>query len=229
MKYRALLLDVGGPLEDERAQEAEKDRQILAAFQAEGKDVASRLAGANRRAVNSFAQNLYDAVIFDLANRDPALTQRVTERFRRVAQGRPPFVLRPGMLALVRDCHRAGLRIGLCANQVAAAREVLAQSPLAPYLSYGEVSDTLGLRKPDPRLFLTVLEGLGATPGEAIMIGDRIDNDIAPARRLGITAIRLRIGRHRHQKPRSLIEIPDADVTTVAGLRQSLCALGIDL
>ena len=49
------------------------------------------------------------------------------------------------------------------------------------------------------------------------MVGDRIDNDIAPARVLGIHAVLFRTGRHRAQEPRTWEEIPDAEVHDVAG------------
>jgi FMN phosphatase YigB (HAD superfamily) len=46
------------------------------------------------------------------------------------------------------------------------------------------------------------------------MVGDRIDNDIVPARLLGMRTIRFKCGRHAAQEPRSWTELPDATVTT---------------
>jgi putative hydrolase of the HAD superfamily len=56
------------------------------------------------------------------------------------------------------------------------------------------------------------------TPADCLMIGDRIDNDIVPARLLGMRTIRFRCGRHAAQEPRSWNELPDAEVTTVDDL-----------
>ena len=50
------------------------------------------------------------------------------------------------------------------------------------------------------------------------MVGDRIDNDIVPARAFGMRAIRFVTGRHSEQQPRSWREVPDADVHSVAEL-----------
>lgn len=57
------------------------------------------------------------------------------------------------------------------------------------------------------------------------MVGDRIDNDIYPAKSLGMAAILFRTGRHRDQQPRTFDEVPDAEVTTVDGLATALDAL----
>ncbi|MBS0522088.1 MAG: HAD family hydrolase, partial [Proteobacteria bacterium] len=67
---------------------------------------------------------------------------------------------------------------------------------------------------------------LGVAPAECIMVGDRIDNDIAPAKALGMATIRFRTGRHRRQKPRSPAETPDAEVTDVAELEAAISACG---
>jgi FMN phosphatase YigB (HAD superfamily) len=54
------------------------------------------------------------------------------------------------------------------------------------------------------------------------MIGDRIDNDIVPARVLGIAAIRFVSGRHSSQQPRSWNEAPHADVSSVDELGETI-------
>ena len=84
------------------------------------------------------------------------------------------------------------------------------------------MSGTHGYRKPDVRLFLRCCEDLGVTPEECVMVGDRIDNDVAPARMLGMRTVLFRTGRHASQHPRSADEVPDAEVRDVAGLRTAL-------
>ena len=66
---------------------------------------------------------------------------------------------------------------------------------------------------------------MGVAPADCIMVGDRIDNDIAPAKALGMAAILLRSGRHRRQRPRSPAEEPDAVVTDVLELEVAIDAL----
>jgi putative hydrolase of the HAD superfamily len=51
-----------------------------------------------------------------------------------------------------------------------------------------------GLAKPDPRLFMRVLEAARVDPAGAVMIGDSYDKDIAPAAELGMGTVRVTAG-----------------------------------
>ncbi len=50
------------------------------------------------------------------------------------------------------------------------------------------------LKKPDPAIFLLALEKANCRPEEAVMIGDRLDNDIVPAKALGMKTAWIRQG-----------------------------------
>jgi FMN phosphatase YigB (HAD superfamily) len=119
----------------------------------------------------------------------------------------------------------ARLLLGLAANQPSRVVAALDGAGLGELFSHRQVSGHHGYRKPDVRLFLHASEDLGLTPDECIMIGDRIDNDIAPARLLGMRTILFRTGRHRAQQPRTLDEVPHAEVTTVEELQAALESL----
>jgi FMN phosphatase YigB (HAD superfamily) len=81
------------------------------------------------------------------------------------------------------------------------------------------------LRKPDVRLFLACCDGLGVAPEASVMVGDRIDNDVVPAKSLGMRTVLFRTGRHAGQRPRSADEVPDGDVATVAELEAAIAEL----
>lgn len=51
-----------------------------------------------------------------------------------------------------------------------------------------------GVSKPDRRIFEIALERSGCKPENAVMIGDRIDNDIVPAKQLGMKTIWIKQG-----------------------------------
>ena len=53
-------------------------------------------------------------------------------------------------------------------------------------------SAMVGIRKPDPRIFLLGVEALGLKPEEVTVVGDSLDKDIAPALEAGCQAIWLR-------------------------------------
>ncbi len=56
------------------------------------------------------------------------------------------------------------------------------------------------------------------------MIGDRLDYDIAPAKKVGMLAIRIRRGPHAIQEPRSRDEVPDLTLATLTALCRRICA-----
>ncbi len=221
---RAVLLDVGGPLDTEEEWERRADAAMCAALaETTGRAVdAARLAEAGRFAVESFAPSAYKAMIWHLAGRDAGLAAQAYGVFRDRTGGGPALELRPGMADLLARLHRGGVRLGLAANQPAATLSRLAALGLGALFRHREVSGTLGVRKPDPRLFLAACAALGVEPAGCVMVGDRIDNDIAPARALGMRAVRFRTGRHRLQRPRSWEEVPEAEVDDVPGLERAL-------
>ena len=51
-----------------------------------------------------------------------------------------------------------------------------------------------GLQKPDPAFFARVARELGLAPERIAYVGDRLDNDVRPAKAAGMTAVFLRRG-----------------------------------
>lgn len=53
-------------------------------------------------------------------------------------------------------------------------------------------SAVVGVRKPDPRIFLLGVEALGLQPREVVVVGDSVDKDIVPAHQAGCQTVWLR-------------------------------------
>jgi FMN phosphatase YigB (HAD superfamily) len=102
-------------------------------------------------------------------------------------------------------------RIGVIANQPAGTEERLTKWGLTPFISICLSSTEVGLEKPDPAIFQLALSQSGCKPSQAVMIGDRLDNDIRPARLLGWKTIRIAQGFARFQSPRDGLD--EADLT----------------
>ena len=135
------------------------------------------------------------------------------------------FQLRPEVDGLLHRLRGRGLRLGIVANQPEACARAPGTRRYRRSLRLLGLSALTGRRKPDPRAFQAAAEALGVSPAACIMVGDRIDNDIAPAKALGMATIQLRGGRHRRQRPRSPAETPDAVVTDVRELEAAIGAL----
>ncbi|HEX8325681.1 MAG TPA: HAD family hydrolase [Tepidisphaeraceae bacterium] len=107
-------------------------------------------------------------------------------------------------------------QLGVIANQSAGTIERLAQRNLGGYIDLVIGSAEAGVRKPDPAIFQLALDRAGCRPDESVMVGDRIDNDIRPAKALGMKTIHVRQGGSGRQRPRSAEETADATVDSIA-------------
>lgn len=80
-------------------------------------------------------------------------------------------------------------RLGVIANQPGEVRAAMARDGMAGFFEVWGISDELGVGKPDPTLFELAARGAGVAPADAVMVGDRLDYDVRPAKRVGMRAI----------------------------------------
>jgi len=130
----------------------------------------------------------------------------------------------PEAMAALSQLHRR-FKLGVIANQLPGSRERLRRFGFSTYLSVYALSDELQVSKPDEAIFSYALKAANCKPEEAVMIGDRLDNDIIPAKRVGMYAIRVLRGLFRGQRPNDVAEaeLPDAEIHTLTEL------FGLDL
>ena len=79
-----------------------------------------------------------------------------------------------------------------------------------------------GVAKPDLRIFKAALSRAACKPEEAVMVGDRIDNDIIPANKIGMTTVWIRQGFGGYAELKTVEEQPDYIVNTLAEITE-LC------
>lgn len=105
-----------------------------------------------------------------------------------------------------------GLRLGLVSNWSDRLPGLLEQLDLSRWFEVLAVSAAVGLSKPDPALYRWTLARLDVPPTAALHVGDHPVNDLAAARRAGLSALLLdRRGRHPPGPDvlASLAELPD--------------------
>ncbi|MCP4640296.1 MAG: HAD family hydrolase [bacterium] len=136
-----------------------------------------------------------------------------------------PLKLYPGVPELLESLH-GRYDLGVIANQSAGAEDRLRAWGIRDYFDVVLASAELGLEKPDPRIFECALEQAGCRPADAVMIGDRIDNDIAPANAAGWRTIRVLEGLSRFQVPRTRQESADDTIETLNDLPDALRRIG---
>lgn len=107
--------------------------------------------------------------------------------------------------------------LGVIANQAEGLFERLRDFGIDQFFSYVVSSWDVGVSKPDRRIFEYALRLAACAPGEAVMIGDRLDNDIAPAKALGMKTVRIKQGFGSLQTP-----LPEESDCTVDSLSELL-------
>ena len=100
----------------------------------------------------------------------------------------PPDALYPDVVPCL-EALQGEFRLGVIANQPTSVRAAMDRDGLSRFFEVWGVSDDLGLQKPDPKLFSHVLYTAGVSPARTVMIGDRLDYDVRPARTAGMRAI----------------------------------------
>jgi HAD superfamily hydrolase (TIGR01493 family) len=115
-------------------------------------------------------------------------------------------------------------QLGVIANQQRGVRARLRGHGWGTLFGVCVASAEEGLKKPDPAIFRLALSRAGCRADEAMMVGDRIGNDIAPAKSIGMATVRVRQGLARRQEPRGAAEQPDV---TIRRLRELPTALGL--
>lgn len=200
---RAVLFDIGGPIYDDRvyAEALRTGLEQLGAPVTAGafNDEYERC----RRAQAGFTRPLAER--FGVS---PDALARTASRSWRY----PPAALFPDAGKAIR--RLAGrYQVGILANQPREARLALERDGIAPCIDFWVLSGEVGMAKPDPRIFAYAVE-LAKYPAERVAyVGNRLDNDIRPARRAGLRPIWLLRGEAPSEPTAAQLgEIADAGV-----------------
>lgn len=94
----------------------------------------------------------------------------------------------------LRYLKERGYKLGILANQAPGTADRLENWGLLQYFDFVAASAELGVKKPDPAIFKKALAMAGCKAVDAVMIGDRLDNDIIPAKVLGMQTVWIRNG-----------------------------------
>ena len=113
-------------------------------------------------------------------------------------------------------------KLGIIANQSAGTQNRLDNWGIGKYFDIVVASAEAGCAKPDLKIFKLALEQSGCKPDNAAMIGDRLDNDIVPAKKLGMKTIWVRQAFAKYQKISDNSAQPDYAVDSIKELLEIL-------
>jgi HAD superfamily hydrolase (TIGR01549 family) len=157
------------------------------------------------------------------------------------------LILIPGIDRVLKKLSRS-YSLGIIADQPREILDFLKKGNILQYFKIHAVSGVIGLNKPTKAMFEWAINHAGCSFENALMIGDRIDRDIVPARELDMTTIQVRWNTYKkgfepvnkkqesylaslHQlknwqiEPASRKETPDAVVERVTRLLEAVEAL----
>ena len=106
--------------------------------------------------------------------------------------------------------------IGVIANQSLGTEKRLKEFGILQYIDLVIASAEEGVAKPDKRIFEIALNRARCKPQQAVMVGDRIDNDIVPAKALGMKTIWIKQGFGKYWKISSEREQADHEVDNLS-------------
>ena len=222
MQTKWIFFDIGDVLFDEDAQHRYIFHSMLLALRRNGVEVTwddyfDRLRERARVKPGTAFEDAVGDFEPDAARAKEIVAQGRAE-YKEMRKPRPYGMLLDNMLPVIEDL-RQDFRLGIIANQHPPILDALHDYGLTPYFDLIIIDEIAGVSKPDPKIFSLGCDQAGCRTEEAIFIGDRPDNDIAPARSLGMGTIRFKRGQlYVYYDPRTELERADFVVTDILRL-----------
>lgn len=120
------------------------------------------------------------------------MADAVVERFLDLYRARIRASIQPDPVVsqVLTTLRTQGLHLGVASNGTLREQlEQLALMGIAGYFDPILISEDVGIRKPDPRIFLPAAERWRLPPEQVAVVGDRIEWDVLGAHRAGMRAI----------------------------------------
>jgi HAD superfamily hydrolase (TIGR01549 family) len=117
----------------------------------------------------------------------------------------------PGVLTTLAERYQ----LGCITNHFSWVRDRARDAGFADLVSVWAISAELGVDKPDPAIFSHALAEAGATPERVVMVGDRLDRDIAPAKALGMRTVWVLRNEAPDEPTPDQLSVPDASVRSL--------------
>lgn len=108
--------------------------------------------------------------------------------------------------------------IGIIANQSEGVYERLCRFGINDLIEICVSSSDVGFEKPNPEIFRCALDKADCLPENAFMIGDRLDNDIFPANKMGMKTVWIKQGFGKYQSPLNNTYKPDFEIDSLEEL-----------
>ncbi len=225
-KIKAILFDIGGPIDSEILNDKLLKLHFIEEFSKYNITINDHeIENCLERLITNFDKNIYSSLCENFSNNNEHIQKSVYNNILLRSKERDLIRKAPEIsdevIGVLKQLSK-DYKLGVVANQTLDALKLLKNTGINKYFDNFEVSDSIGLEKPDKRIFLYVMDILKVSAEECIMIGDRIDNDIIPANQLNIFSVRIKTGRFSYQNPRNVSEKPKYEINNLLELKNIL-------
>ena len=114
--------------------------------------------------------------------------------------------------------RQRGYKLGVIANQKCGTAKRLDAWEMLQYFDVVAASAEVGYAKPDKEIFEKAFEMAGCTAQESVMVGDRLDNDIIPAKAIGMQTVWVKNGLAKYQDTQLGEGVADHQINTLSEL-----------
>ena len=205
-RLKAVFFDMGGTLLDMKADKAAHLIVLEATKVRYGLDVSVeqlhtwiidylyKFQASQERRWRSILELTEEAFREQMARLGVDVDRRDSEWFMKTykATYRKGVRLTAGAIDTLRGAKLMGLHVGILSD---ADNEwvdmVLGSLGVRPFLDSITTSESVGVAKPNPRIFVAALRKAKCEPAEAILIGDAIDRDVRGAKAIGMKTVHL--------------------------------------
>lgn len=214
-----VFLDVGGPLFSDASYFAALYEAIREGAPGTGREAfEERLRQLRAEQSQAFTEALVSTFVPD-ASRHAAVRRRADALWERTGYG--PEELFPDALDTLRTIA-ARYRLACITNHFSWIRDRAVTAGFGDLIEVWAISGEIGAEKPDEQIFKFALQRSGSRPENVAMVGDRLDRDLVPAKRLGMRTVWVLRNEAPDEPTPEQLAVPDAAIHTLAELPKVL-------
>ena len=217
-----IFLDAGGVILDEKIFEENYAKIITNIIQELNKDYSIKDYWNDvDEAVYRFIPKVYDYILYKHIRDNNVFNNSKSQYKNELQQLGTEFNFIDGIQDFLEKFSKH-YNIGIIGQYGKDFNQFLEDNNVLQYFTFSEIQDDYNITKPNPKYFEAVLEKCKCKANESIMVGDRIDKDIIPAKMVGMKTIKIKVGIHKNQEPRIPEEIPDLTVNKIEDIEIEL-------
>jgi FMN phosphatase YigB (HAD superfamily) len=213
-----VLLDAGGVILDEKEYEQKGAVVISRILQKYVSYSEKQYWIDTEESAKSLCPHTRRYIFWKYANNDFEVYKKINEEYQREWKNiNINLKLMKGIDVELKELHQY-FGIVLAGQYGKEVFELLDQFQLKKYFQSFLTQDDFDITKPDTRYYERICKKIGINSNDCIMVGDRIDKDVIPAKMIGMKTVFIRSGIYKNQKGRIPEEYSDLILESINGM-----------